>query len=708
MLYLALLIDVMNIQQSSPIERYPSSNLSILQAQSLPEIAAPMLDYLRFLIPSPEIAIVFFDFAQEQVLAFWTQPPARSLELADFDMPQLLRQESVIVCLAAVCYTCIPIALQGDLMGAILTHQSALNHQADEAAAILAEVALQVAVAVQQLRLRMATERHLRELTVLHAVVRAGSEATTETELMARAVGVIRDKLYPDYFEIFLLDETGDYLQPYGVTGTLCRLSLSDCLEGQVMRHGRTINIGSASAAEARQVGMVSKLCVPLKVGERLIGLVVAEGARPNQFDEADVWFVSTFARQLATAVDRLRVEAMERQRTRQMAALNKIGQTITASLDLREVLQRIVEAIPPLVNADGGAVLLLEDEALVYAAVSGAPMFGLRGQRVVNNRVLFERPLLLQNVVEEIGGMGVNGRSLIAIPLQIGSEIIGVLQAVHQQPRAFSQSDLQILERTAPWVSIAIENARLHHQVQRHAVELEERVQQRTRELQETNDELSQYAYAVSHDLRTPLRGIRNYADFLQEDLADTLEDEQKRYLDGLLRAVREADHMVDGLLTLSRISSRDLPLESIDLNIFLRGLIASLELPADVHIIMQTDWPTIQTEVALLRQIFQNIILNGAKFNQSSVKEITLNWVLGEDQTYQFSIHDNGIGIDPIYQERIFGVFERLHTYQEYSGTGIGLAIVRKAVRKLRGSVRIESQLGQGSTFIVQLPVQ
>ncbi|MCA9966123.1 MAG: hypothetical protein KC423_17860, partial [Anaerolineales bacterium] len=256
----------MNIQQSSPIERYPSSNLSILQAQSLPEIAAPMLDYLRFLIPSPEIAIVFFDFAQEQVLAFWTQPPARPLALADFDMPQLLRQESVIVCLAAVCYTCIPIALQGDLMGAILTHQSALNHQADEAAVILAEVALQVAVAVQQLRLRMATERHLRELTVLHAVVRAGSEATTETELMARAVGVIRDKLYPDYFEIFLLDETGDYLQPYGVTGTLCRLSLSDCLEGQVMRHGRTINIGSASAAEARQVGMVSKLCVPLKV----------------------------------------------------------------------------------------------------------------------------------------------------------------------------------------------------------------------------------------------------------------------------------------------------------------------------------------------------------------------------------------------------------------------------------------------------------
>lgn len=695
-------MDVMNTQQSSRIEFRPYLNLSILQAQSLPEIAVPMLDYLRSLVDFPSIAIAFFDFAREQVTAFWAEPAGVALCLADFDMARLLRQESGVVWVGKTAYTTLPIILQGDLMGAILV-ADALD---ETTAQLLAEIALQIAVAVQQLRLRAATERHLRELTVLHAVVRAGSEAATEQEMMARAVGVIGEKLYPDYFEIFLLDETGTYLQPYGITGSQCRLSLTDCLEGQAVRDGRTVNVGLVSAHHVRQAGMLSKLCVPLKVGERLIGVVVAEGSRPDQFDEADVWFVSTFARQLATAVDRIRVEAMERQRTRQLAALNKIGQTITASLDLREVLQRIVEAIPPLVNADGGAVLLLEEEGLVYVAVSGAPMFGLRGRRVMNHQALFDRPLLLQDVVEEIGGMGVNGRSLIAIPLQIGSEIIGVLQAVHQQPRAFNQNDLQILERTAPWVSIAIENARLHHQVQHHAIELEERVQQRTRQLQETNDELSQYAYAVSHDLRTPLRGIRNYADFLQEDLIETLETEQQRYLNGLLRAVREADHMVDGLLTLSRVSSRDLPLESIDLNIFLRGLLASLELPPDVHIIMQPNWPTLQTEVALLRQIFQNIILNGVKFNQSPLKEITLNWTTLDAQTYQFSVKDNGIGIEPIYQERIFGVFERLHTYQEYSGTGIGLAIVRKAVRRLRGSIRVESQLGHGSTFIIQLP--
>lgn len=680
-------LSVMSTQQAVRGSVRPYVNLSILQAQSLPEIANPMLEYLHFLFDFPSMAIVFFDFAREQVTAFGGGVDAPTLRLGDFAMADLLRQESggvwVGVGETAVWHTALPIMLQGDLMGAILV----AGKPAEAVTQPLAEIALQIAVAVQQLRLRTATERHLRELTVLHAVVRAGSEAAAEQELMERAVGVIREKLYPDYFEIFLLDKTGNSLQGSGGS-----FSLDHCLEGQAIRAGRAVNVGRVAAQWVQQAGMVSKLCVPLKVGERLIGVVVAEGSQPDQFDEADVWFVSTFARQLATAVDRIRVEGMERQRTRQLAALNQIGQTITASLDLREVLQRIVEAIPPLVNADGGAVLLSEGEDMQYAAVSGTLMAGLKGRRLPE--------------VEEGGGGGRNGRSLITIPLQIGSKIIGLLQAIHHQPHAFNDNDRQILERTAPWVSIAIENARLHHQVQHHAIELEERVQQRTRQLQETNDELSQYAYAVSHDLRTPLRGIRNYADFLQEDLIDTLETEQKRYLNGLLRAVREADHMVDGLLTLSRVSSRDLPLESIDLNIFLRGLLASLELPPDVHVTVQPNWPMLQTEAALLRQIFQNIILNGVKFNQSPIKEITLTWTMLDDQTYQFSVKDNGIGIEPLYQERIFGVFERLHTYQEYSGTGIGLAIVRKAVRRLRGSVRVESQLGHGSTFIIQLP--
>jgi signal transduction histidine kinase len=119
-----------------------------------------------------------------------------------------------------------------------------------------------------------------------------------------------------------------------------------------------------------------------------------------------------------------------------------------------------------------------------------------------------------------------------------------------------------------------------------------------------------------------------------------------------------------------------------------------------------MRDDWPTLEIEVVLLRQIFQNLINNAVKFNTSSPKQIELGWQPAEKNGHEFFVRDNGIGIAPSYQEKIFRVFERLHTREEFEGTGIGLAIVRKALTKLGGSVRVESTPGEGSTFFVTLP--
>lgn len=217
---------------------------------------------------------------------------------------------------------------------------------------------------------------------------------------------------------------------------------------------------------------------------------------------------------------------------------------------------------------------------------------------------------------------------------------------------------------------------------------------------------ELSQYAYVVSHDLKTPLRAIHNYADFLREDLEATLEGEQKEYLDGLNKAVSQSEELVNDLLELSRIGRRNEPTKPLDIGVFLKKLIASLDLPPDVDIVMKDDWPTIDVNPTLLRQIFQNLISNAVKFNHSPRKLVELGWFPVGDERYELFLHDNGIGIEPRYQEQIFHVFQRLHTTNEYDGTGIGLAIVKKAVSKLHGSVRVESKMGEGSTFLVTLP--
>ena len=236
---------------------------------------------------------------------------------------------------------------------------------------------------------------------------------------------------------------------------------------------------------------------------------------------------------------------------------------------------------------------------------------------------------------------------------------------------------------------------------------QMEELLRQSAANLKEANTELSQYARVVSHDIREPLRAIHNYAKFLCKDLEATLKGDQKEYLEGLGRAVREAQELVEDLLELAQVGQRTISIETIKMGVFLQELTASFELPADVEVVMaRNNWPVIEVEPTLLRQIFQNLISNAIKFNQSLQKYLELGWQPVGDASYEFFVHDNGIGIAPRYQEQIFDAFERLHTKQEYEGTGIGLAIVKKATGKLGGSIRIESEPGSGSTFFVTLP--
>ena len=227
-----------------------------------------------------------------------------------------------------------------------------------------------------------------------------------------------------------------------------------------------------------------------------------------------------------------------------------------------------------------------------------------------------------------------------------------------------------------------------------------------KTEDLEEVNRELSQYAYVVSHDLKTPLRAIHNYADFLREDLEDSLDGDQKEYLDGLGKAVQQSEELVNDLLNLSRVGRNIGEPEEIETGDFLLSLVKSFELPSDVEVEIAKGMPVIMAEPVLLRQIFQNIITNAVKFNPSGHQRVEIGWLPREENYVDVYVKDNGIGIDECYHKQIFSIFKRLHSREEYEGTGIGLAIVQKAAEKLNGSVRLESETGKGSTFYVSLP--
>lgn len=260
----------------------------------------------------------------------------------------------------------------------------------------------------------------------------------------------------------------------------------------------------------------------------------------------------------------------------------------------------------------------------------------------------------------------------------------------------------------------------RAEEELRAHKENLEETIQLRTGELTrahaelaakaanllDTNEELSQYAFVVSHDLRAPLRAVRNYADFLREELEDILNDEQRSYFDGMATALKFGDELVSDLLDYSHVGGEGLTVHPVPLDEFLTELKSEFELSPDAELICNRGLPTVLAERTLLRQIFTNLVTNGLKFNHSSCKRVEIGLAAQHDTFCELYVRDNGIGIEPRYHDRVFKMFKRLHTHKEFEGTGIGLAIVKKAAVKLGGSIRIESEAGSGSTFLITLP--
>ncbi len=430
--------------------------------------------------------------------------------------------------------------------------------------------------------------------------------------------------------------------------------------------------------------------------------------------------------------------------RTKELATLNTIAGVVSRSLDLDEILNNALDNTLALFKGEAGLILLIEpdEEVMTLHTYRGLPEEFARGvgpfplEEGISGQAMTQgKPVVLDissypksisarhikyknrliNLMSEEGT-----QTLVSTPIIHKDQILGALAFGMRQPRSFRPQELDLLAAIGQQIGVGVENTQLYASIQQELAErkrTEERLKQYAVKLEEANVELSQYAYVVSHDLKTPLRAIHNYSDFLSQDLEAIIKGDQKAYLDGLGRAVREAEELVDGLLTLSRIGRHDVPIETVNMGAFLRETLALLDLPQDVQVVMADDWPTIDVQPVLLGQIFQNLINNAVKFTQSPHRWIELGWqpvfpsqkVAGNDKkppAYEFFVRDNGIGIDSRYHEQIFRVFERLHTSKEYEGTGIGLAIVRKAVGQLGGSVHVESKPGEGSTFFVALP--
>ncbi len=252
-------------------------------------------------------------------------------------------------------------------------------------------------------------------------------------------------------------------------------------------------------------------------------------------------------------------------------------------------------------------------------------------------------------------------------------------------------------------------ERAQAQQQVLRHTEELELRVAERTESLQESVRSLEGFSYTIAHDLRAPLRTIRSFAELLVKEHHAKLAPEAQDWLGRISGAVQRMDRLISDLLTYGQLAWERLPLERVALE---SSAATALEhLQEDValktaHITLERPLPDVQANPTLLHQVLTNLISNAIKFTApATVPTIHISARLHEGLVH-VTVADNGIGIAPEFHDRVFGVFERLHSTKEYPGTGIGLAIVKKAVEQMGGKVGVTSAPGQGCTFWFELP--
>jgi light-regulated signal transduction histidine kinase (bacteriophytochrome) len=303
---------------------------------------------------------------------------------------------------------------------------------------------------------------------------------------------------------------------------------------------------------------------------------------------------------------------------------------------------------------------------------------------------------------------------SSAAVPLKRGDEVVGAFTVYAATPGFFDIEIMQLLTEIGQDISFALDN--MVHERNRLAVKnelqqlnehLERRVAERTCQLEATNQELESFSYSVSHDLRTPLRAIDGFSRILADNYVESLDDKGKDYLGRILRASKRMGILIDDLLRLSQVSRAEIAKAKVGLSVMAQAVAGELH-SADPSrkiewVIQEGGW--VEGDPRLLRIVLENLLGNAWKFTAKQPSARIEFGYAGQDGETVVFIKDNGAGFDMAYHNKLFGAFQRLHSADDFEGTGIGLATVQRIIQRHGGRIWAEGQVGAGATFYFAL---
>jgi PAS domain S-box-containing protein len=535
-----------------------------------------------------------------------------------------------------------------------------------------------------------------RRLEALQAVTGIALAHLSLGELVDHLLGHLQEVLAVDNAAILLPTADGRDLTLFSVHGPeeqvagQVRVPIGQGVAGTIMATGRPLLVDDLSTSQAvnpfLRENLRSLLGVPLMVEDRVTGVLHVATVGPRRFGEEDRSLLELVADRVALAIDRARL----------YEALGESEQQFRATFE----------------------------QAAVGIARVGPDWRLLQ----VNSRLCeitgYTREELLRSTVQDI-----------THPDDLDADLEYARRMLAGEMETYSMEKRYIRKDGSPlWVNLtvalvrapAVESRyfiyiiqdiaarkRAELEVQQLAATLERRVEERTRQLQEANTEMEAFGYSVSHDLRAPLRAMEGFARALEEDYTDALDPTARMYTRRIAAAAGQMDDLIEDLLTYSRLTRAEIQPQPLSLRSTVTDALRAVEAEASERDALFTveDMPWwVLGHGATLQQVVTNLVSNAVKFVAPGVRPRVRIWAEPHRQNGQESVHlwveDNGIGISPEHQERIFRVFERLHGSEEYRGTGIGLAIVRKGVERMGGRAGVESQPGQGSRFWIELP--
>jgi len=411
---------------------------------------------------------------------------------------------------------------------------------------------------------------------------------------------------------------------------------------------------------------------------------------------------------------------------------LVEASRKITQQLDLAPLLSTIIKAVMERLGARSGYLLIVESGNLSVLA-KGVKHDAVEVQikrdkdleddtlcmAMVNYVFRTAEVLVLDNASQDSDFMTDEAvikqqlKSILCLPLVKQQKVLGVLYLENNLiASVFAQQHIELTRLLTAQAAIALENTllieemkRSHQQIQQLNEQLEQRVAQRTAELNDVNEELKNFAYIVSHDLKAPLRAINQLSGWIEEDYAQAFDADGREQMALLRSRAKRMHDMIEGILQYSRIGRVRENWEEVDMNLVILDVIDAIPPPKHIKLDIQPQLPVLWGEKLRIYQVIQNLLDNAIKYNDKTQGLIQLS-CLDQVTHWCFCIKDNGVGIDEAHKEKIFQLFQTLAPKDRQNSTGVGLSIIEKTVNNWGGKIWLESELGVGSQFFFTVP--